>query len=321
MSESGDTLPPSDPPDYLQADSSSDVGYHDAFTSEDIPLKKIIKGRFYLESDDGPLEPWQAPETSDDTPLQYALSQRRGINNPGHFDTPLGAPNRGYGRPRRSSLPVEATHATSDVLYSPATERRVRNAAANKKRIETLARNRAHNREVEKLTYESIREARVMDFEEVLELLKEKGISLAEFLDYVFNPTNDLNDDWRWLGFFKHQTLVLRILGYWTTSSYSATVRNLVEGWVTGQARKIAGEEARAISREGILSKTNKVINEDFFLSYSISGLTSTLRSLAPVFFSLLDAFSITSRQKSNLSEKWAEKKRIVSWFKIMKLR
>ena len=314
MSESGDTLPPSDPPDYLQADSSSDVGYPEDFTSEDIPLKKIIKAHFYLESDDGPLEPWQAPETSDDTPLQFALLQRRGINNFGGFDTPLGAPNRGYGRPRSSSLPVEATHATSDFLYSPATERRVRNAAANKKRLETLARNRAHDDEVAKLTYDSIRQARVSDFEEVLESLKEKGISLAEFLDYVFNPTNDLSDDWRWLGFFKHQTLVLRILGYWTTSSYSVTVHNLVEGWVIGQAQRIAGEEAKAISREGILLKTNKVINEDFFLGYSISGLTSSLRSLAPVFFSLLDAFSITSRQKSNLSEKWAEKKRIVSW-------
>jgi hypothetical protein len=163
------------------------------------------------------------------------------------------------------------------------------------------------------LTYESIREESVSDFEEVLELLKEKGISLAEFLDYVFNPTNNLIDDWRWLGFFKHRTLVLRILGYWTTSSYSVTVHKLLEGWVTEQAQKMASEEARVISHEGILSKTNKVINEDFFLGYSISGLTSTLRSLAPFFFSLLDAFSITSRQKSELSEKWAEKKRIVS--------
>jgi hypothetical protein len=306
MSESGDTLPPSDPPDYLQADNSSDVGYLEDLTSEDIPLKKIIKAGFYLESNDKPLEPWQAPATSDDTPLQYALLQRRTKN----FDPPLGAPNRGYGRPRSSSVPIEAT---SDFLYSPATERKIRNAAANQKRIETLARNRAHNFEVAKLTYESAEEARVSDFEEVLELLKEKGISLAEFLDYVFNPTNDLSDDWRWLGFFKHRTLVLRILGYWTTSSYSVTVRNLVEGWVTGQAQKIASEEARVISRKGILSKANKVINEDFFLGYSISGLTSTLRSLAPVFFSMLDAFSTTSRQKSNLSEKWAEKKRIVS--------
>ena len=305
----GDTLPPSDPPDYLQADYSSDVGHLEDFTSEDIPLKEIIKTGFYLESDDKPLASWQAPETSDDTPLRYVL-QCRGIDN---FVTPLDGPNRGYGRPRSSSLPVEPTHTSSDVLYSSATEKRVRNATAHKKRIETLARNRAHDREVAKLTYESAREEKNSDFEEVLDLLKEKGISLAEFLDYVFNPTNDLSDDWRWFGFFKHQTMVLRILGYWTTSSYSVTVRKLVEGWAIGQAQKIASEEARAISRKGILSKTNKVINEDFFLGYSISGLTSTLRSLAPTFFSLLDAFSITSRQKSHLSDKWAEKKRIVS--------
>ncbi|KIM45742.1 hypothetical protein M413DRAFT_24874 [Hebeloma cylindrosporum] len=87
-----------------------------------------------------------------------------------------------------------------------------------------------------------------------------------------------------------------------------------------GQVQKIAGEEAGAISREGILSKTNKVINEAFFLDYSISGLTSTLRSLAPNFFSLLDAFSITSRQKSQLSEKWAEKKRIMEGSAVLTL-
>ena len=162
-----------------------------------------------------------------------------------------------------------------------------------------------HDHEVAKLTYESAREERNSDFKEVLDLLKEKGISLVEFLDYVFNPTNDLSNDWHWFGFFKHQTTVLCILGYWKTSSYSVTVHNLVKGLAIGQAQKIASEEARAISR--------KVINEDFFLGYSISGLTSTLCSLAPTFFSLLDAFSITSRQKLHLSDRWAEKKRIVS--------
>ena len=97
------------------------MGHLEDFTSEDIPLKEIIKTGFYLESDDEPLASWQAPETSDDTPLRYVL-QCQGIDN---FVTPLGGPNRGYGCPRSSSLPVEPTHTSSDVLYSPATEKRV----------------------------------------------------------------------------------------------------------------------------------------------------------------------------------------------------
>ncbi|KIM45741.1 hypothetical protein M413DRAFT_24873 [Hebeloma cylindrosporum] len=224
MNDWDDTLPPSDEPDYLHFDSSSEAEYPpraEDFTSEDIPLKKAIKPSIYLESDDVPLQAvWEALGTSDDIPLRYSALQHHGINNTNDLVTPLRVRGREYGRPRSSSLPVEANHASSDFLYSPATERKVRTAAAQAKRIETLAKNRANEHEEARLTYESAREARRSDFEEVLELLKEKGMSLAEFLDYVFNPINELNDDWRWLGFFKHQAIVMRILGYWTTSSY-----------------------------------------------------------------------------------------------------
>ncbi|EDR07713.1 uncharacterized protein LACBIDRAFT_327646 [Laccaria bicolor S238N-H82] len=81
--------------------------------------------------------------------------------------------------------------------------------------------------------------------------------------------------------------------------------------WVLGQAKKIAGQEACTITESGLLKTTNKEINENFFFDYSIARLTQNLRSLAPTFFSIADAFSTTSRQEKSLSKGWAEKKNI----------
>jgi hypothetical protein len=57
--------------------------------------------------------------------------------------------------------------------------------------------------------------------------------------------------------------------------------------------------------QSGVLSKTNKTVNEQFFLSYNLSGLTDELQSMAPNIFRVFDAFATTRRQLEEMSTDW----------------
>jgi hypothetical protein len=145
--------------------------------------------------------------------------------------------------------------------------------------------------------------------------MKDNGISLAEFLDYIFNSATKLNWDWRWRGFFTHQNIVARIFGYWTRSEYNITTRSFLHNWALDQVSKVAATESRAITHSGILSKTKKTINERFFLDFSLTNLVRTIRDRAPTVFKVLDSFSTTTRQLNQASEKFLQKKELVRVF------
>ena len=159
---------------------------------------------------------------------------------------------------------------------------------------------------------QTAREQKISAFSGALDTLQNSSCTLAEFLEYVFNPENPLSHDWRWQGFFKSKPLVRKILGYWTASTSSISARVLLREWVEEQAGKVVADEAKGICKDGVLSKANKVVDEHFFLDYSLLSLTQYLKTLAPMFFSILEAFSVTTRQRSQLTDKWKEKKMMV---------
>jgi hypothetical protein len=152
--------------------------------------------------------------------------------------------------------------------------------------------------------------------DEVAEILQEKlterGYSLADFLDYVFNPDRKFAFDWRWKGFFAHKVTVQRILEYWTMSKYSQTAQTVVLDFATSLVECTVGQESRRITQSEILQKRKKIVNEEFFLKYSLSNLTNSLRQLAPRMFQILNAFSTTRRQVRDLSPAWFKKKNLV---------
>lgn len=150
-------------------------------------------------------------------------------------------------------------------------------------------------------------------FNKALDILETADYTLAEFLEYIFNPSTTLGFDWRWKGFFNHKVIVRQIFAHWTSSSYSRTARKFVDQWAIERVGKIAEDEAKGICDLGIVSKKNREVNESFFLDYSIPTLTSRLESLAPSFFHILNAFSTTARQGTQLSVGWLAKKRTVS--------
>lgn len=157
--------------------------------------------------------------------------------------------------------------------------------------------------------------ARNTMFDGFLDEMKANDASVAEFMDYVFDPSTKFNTDWRWRGFFFHRPLVERIFGYWTTSKYNETTRAFIDDWATDHVAKKVYTEGRSITSSGILSKAKKVVNEHFFLSFDLVALTQTLRERAPFAFTIFDAFSDTARQLAQTKPAFLRKKEIVSLF------
>ncbi|KAJ7191551.1 hypothetical protein GGX14DRAFT_600299 [Mycena pura] len=203
------------------------------------------------------------------------------------------------------SPPVENALRASDdgVLFTPRTERRVLVQRAQLKRRETLTLQKVAEKQ---------RLLREQHFDKLLAELASAGYTLAELLDYVFNPATKLASDWRWRGFFKHRAHVERIFGYWTSSGYSDRAHATVYEWAASLVSKQASTEAQSITRSGILSKSKKVVNEEFFLNYSLAGLTATLREVAPTAFRIFDAFSSTTRQLRVTSADGLQKKELL---------
>ncbi|KAJ7082950.1 hypothetical protein B0H15DRAFT_803079 [Mycena belliarum] len=290
-------LPPSDPPEPLSgSDSETEL-------RAPIPSRRRLPALVQRNLDNS------SPAPS--SPLQARGSRRffRAVDRSSSLPP--------HDSPRIVSQPEHQT--SDDIVLTPRAERRFINKRGQVKRQETLREIRAekdlaaataanHERQREQ---ERIR-TRIEVFTKVLVDLKRHDLSLAEFLDHVFDPENKFDDDWRWKGFFAHKPLVERIFGYWTTSRYNQTTRNLVHEWAISQVTKTVYSEARAITVSSILSKSKKIINEQFFLNFSLSQLTKTIRGLAPTAFAIFDSFSTTARQKAQRTAAFMQKKELM---------
>ncbi|KAF8134695.1 hypothetical protein K438DRAFT_2126551 [Mycena galopus ATCC 62051] len=80
----------------------------------------------------------------------------------------------------------------------------------------------------------------------------------------------------------------------------------------TDYVAKVAFTESRAIEKSGVLSKTKKVINERFFLDFSLANLLHTIWNMAPMVFQVFNSFSTTTHQLKKGSEKFLEKKELM---------
>ncbi|KAK7013469.1 hypothetical protein R3P38DRAFT_3206790 [Favolaschia claudopus] len=299
-----EVLPPSDPPDPLSSDSETE----EATPTEKMPALTSLLG---IES--------SAPQ----------LRQRqRGSSVP-----PQNSPD---------DVDISAEHPTSDdIIFTPRKERLILRQRAEQQRQKSRLLNReqkvlsqaltdptilmtilkADNANVQRLEAEKRAELekekrrlrRNQMFDDFLKEMKENDISLAEFLDHVFNPETQLNSDWRWRGFFAHQTIVERIFGYWTTSRYNQTTRSFLHNWATNHVSRVVFTESRAITQSGILNKTKKAVNERFFIDFSLANLAHTIRGMAPTVFRVFDSFSTTTRQLKSATEKFLAKKELAS--------
>ncbi|KAF8205369.1 hypothetical protein K438DRAFT_1918070 [Mycena galopus ATCC 62051] len=146
-------------------------------------------------------------------------------------------------------------------------------------------------------------------FTKFLDEMHNMDVSLADFLDHVFNPDNTFTLDWCRKGFFFHCALLTQIFGYWTSSRYNHTTRNFMHEWATKHVAKKLYLEARANTVSGIAKKT---VNEQFFLNCSLANLTQSLRERALTAFAIFDSFSTTTHQKAQAKEASLKKKELM---------
>ena len=288
-----DELPPSDPPADDEDDDEGMVV--DTVDSDKNP---------FLTSDDIPLDHPVFP-SSENVPLLSVLHGRDCFPR----------------RPRSSSLPtpIQARTATvpssdQDIIFTPNTERKHQRGLITQKRLETFSRNKG-SRLIKAAEEKAQKEhARELLYDSILETLQKAGVSLADFLKYIFKPDTRRVFDWKWRGFFQHQETVKEIFGYWTTTDYNQTTNTFIADWVISQAKLIVGQESKAISDAKILHKTSMVVDEDYFLDFSLESITERLRKLAPGAFALFEAFSTMDRQKRELKEKSRKKQELVQF-------
>ncbi|KAJ6624223.1 hypothetical protein B0H10DRAFT_2162254 [Mycena sp. CBHHK59/15] len=199
---------------------------------------------------------------------------------------------------------------SSSPMHTPRVERKMEMERREAQRQATRAQNRlaakAAQDQKEKESAEAAaaaEERKAEHFAGILDGLEEQHYSLADFLEYVFNPSTEFATgyDWRWGGFFAHKKTVKKIFGYWS-SSVTRAGRTFVFEWAYGLVKKMVSSESRRITRSGILNKANMTVNEDFFLKYSLTGLSRKLRKMSPRIFGIFDAFSTTTRQLKDQS-------------------
>ena len=195
--DGGTHLPPSDPPSESSDDNGDDTGGI-LQTSDDIPLIGLLHHVEHIEH----YEDHQLNPTS---PF------------PGH-DSPNLRGTRF--RPRSSSLPIPKTpsrtihhaiglgrqplSAPNFGLITPRTQKKINYAAGQLKRRETLARQKLEAKERHEaersLHAENERMRKALFLDDVADMLREKlterGYSLADFLDHVFNPDRKFVFDW-----------------------------------------------------------------------------------------------------------------------------
>ncbi|KAJ7328981.1 hypothetical protein DFH08DRAFT_815726 [Mycena albidolilacea] len=190
----------------------------------------------------------------------------------------------------RCGYPCRAPHQRQHSLHavdgeespSPMKGGPVADKPAQELSAEDLEKERAHKKvepeaEKRRLLQEQL-------FDKFLGQLKTNEISLAETLSSVYSATGR-----------PPNTTALR-----------------VNSWANEHVSKAVSAEAYAITQSSILSKSKKVVNECFFLDFSLVELTRTLRGMALTMFQVLDMFASTPRQLKRVSERFLEKKELM---------
>ncbi|KAJ7939760.1 hypothetical protein B0H13DRAFT_1850531 [Mycena leptocephala] len=132
---------------------------------------------------------------------------------------------------------------SSSPMYTPHTEHIFATQRATQRRLETLQQlkktadaEKAAAGAAEARQQEDDVKKKKAYFDKVLGGLEEQKYSLADFMEYVFNPDTQFHSgyDWQWRGFFAHKPVVKRLV------------------------RKVVAQESRRITLSGILSKTKR---------------------------------------------------------------
>ncbi|KZV86531.1 hypothetical protein EXIGLDRAFT_680976 [Exidia glandulosa HHB12029] len=137
----------------------------------------------------------------------------------------------------------------------------------------------------------------------VLELLKNAGISLGEFLLFVLDPNMHEQDMAmrRWEDLFYDNSTVPKILEYWTTAPTPRRGREQVEDWMVSHVAARAAREASAITRNGWLRNDPKQMSRASVLAFRHDDLYPRFRNEAPIMLKICETFATSRRQEKDM--------------------
>ncbi|KZV90118.1 hypothetical protein EXIGLDRAFT_838057 [Exidia glandulosa HHB12029] len=138
----------------------------------------------------------------------------------------------------------------------------------------------------------------------ILELFKNAGVSLGEFLLFVLDPNMREQDMAmrRWEDLFYDNSTVPKILEYWTTAPTPKRGREQVEDWMVSHVAARAAREASAITRNGWLRNDPKQMSRASVLAFRHDDLYPRFGKEAPIMLKICEKFATSRRQEKNMT-------------------
>jgi len=202
-------------------------------------------------------------------------------------------------------LDTDGPAQSSPVVGTRDEKQAIRRRKATKKQKNTIAKQQAEAKELEARELEE-------DFEDVLNLLNQKGRRFGQLLKYIFDPSNSKGNV-RWHEFFAFSGEATEILDWWVSSKNSETARNEVKEWAVQYVSHLVGDEAKKVTKSKVLQTREVVIDQDFVRSFSFSALNTKLKDSVPVGMRVLEKFSTSHHAEDKHTERRKERTKMVS--------
>ncbi|KAH7906548.1 hypothetical protein BJ138DRAFT_1137935 [Hygrophoropsis aurantiaca] len=206
---------------------------------------------------------------------------------------------------RSFSLPPltsDGPDRSDPIIGDKETQKAIRREKAQLKRANTLTAKKANALEQEEAqraqalaSAQRAAAARSVALDRTLQTLTDSGLSIADLMEYVFNPSFKQGVH-RWNGFFKMRGTASGILDHWVSKKNSRSARAEVHDWAVSHIQRTVRSEARTITKLGFLRSRDRPIDAHFFLSFDLTKIYDRLREVAGVATSIFKAFSTPPR-------------------------
>lgn len=149
------------------------------------------------------------------------------------------------------------------------------------------------------------------NIQDVLDLLRERGVRFGEFLKFVFDPSKGQGNI-RWQEFFARRGEASQILDWWTSSANSQSGRDEVESWATDYIAKQVAREAKEVTASKILQTKEKIIDQEFVMSFSFNSMHEKLNQFAPISMCIIKALSTSPNAERGHKDRRKERTKTV---------
>ncbi|KAJ7768856.1 hypothetical protein B0H16DRAFT_1307593 [Mycena metata] len=176
----------------------------------------------------------------------------------------------------------------------------------HRKRANTVAAQRVQSQE-------EAEENKTAVFDEILQKLRDKGLTFGQLMLYVFDPSNKQGTT-RWDSFFKEGGLAARILNFWVSNKNSATAREEVGTWAEDYVAARIHSEAQSVTASKMLQTAGVRVDNDYVTSFSMVKVGESIASLARITTRMLHTFATSARNlKTNLPQRVAKRFTVVT--------